>query len=202
MDWMWTIRDMWRNVLRRQCWLAPRALMTLLIFYGAVHMDDVETGIVKTWCSVKGLLTAQTSIQIMLFLPLQSPARRHSGWRVVSGNVGPIGSRKRGWLIKVDKRPRFLPRSHHHCSNLSALLLFTHTLRRMSTENTSTDFEKLQEKFGRFRILIIGRANSGKTTILRAICNSTEDPEIYDGEGRKVRPHDYTVGWVDAKPRD
>ena len=56
----------------------------------------------------------------------------------------------------------------------------------MSTENTS-NFENLREKFGRFRILIIGRANAGKTTILRGICNTTENPEIYDGEGNKVR---------------
>jgi GTPase SAR1 family protein len=56
----------------------------------------------------------------------------------------------------------------------------------MSTENTS-DFENLREKFGRFRILIVGRANAGKTTILRAICNTTENPEIYDGDGNKVR---------------
>ena len=56
----------------------------------------------------------------------------------------------------------------------------------MSIEHTG-DFENLREKFGRFRILIIGRANAGKTTILRGICNTTESPEIYDGEGNKVR---------------
>ena len=55
----------------------------------------------------------------------------------------------------------------------------------MSKENTQ-DFKNLQEKFGRFRILIVGRANAGKTTILRGICNSTENPEIYDGNGNKV----------------
>ncbi|KAF8554369.1 hypothetical protein OG21DRAFT_1509030 [Imleria badia] len=55
----------------------------------------------------------------------------------------------------------------------------------MSAENTE-GFKKLQEKFGRFRILIIGRANAGKTTILRGICNSTENPEIYDRDGNKV----------------
>ena len=55
----------------------------------------------------------------------------------------------------------------------------------MSAENTE-DFENLQEKFGRFRILIVGRANAGKTTILRGICNSTENPVIYDGEGNEV----------------
>ncbi|KAF8555147.1 hypothetical protein OG21DRAFT_1411408 [Imleria badia] len=57
----------------------------------------------------------------------------------------------------------------------------------MSAENT-LDFRNLRQKFGRFRILIIGRANAGKTTILRGICNSTESPEIYDGNGEKVDP--------------
>ena len=46
--------------------------------------------------------------------------------------------------------------------------------------------EDLRERFGRFRILVIGRANAGKTTILKKICDSTEDPEIYNGWGRKV----------------
>ena len=40
--------------------------------------------------------------------------------------------------------------------------------------------ENLREKFGQFRILIIGQANMGKTTILKRICDSTEDPEIYN----------------------
>ncbi|KDQ17675.1 hypothetical protein BOTBODRAFT_105144 [Botryobasidium botryosum FD-172 SS1] len=38
----------------------------------------------------------------------------------------------------------------------------------------------------RFRILIIGRANAGKTTILRAVCGVDEEPEVYDQEGNKV----------------
>ncbi|KAF5376259.1 hypothetical protein D9615_008527 [Tricholomella constricta] len=44
----------------------------------------------------------------------------------------------------------------------------------------------LRKVTGRFRILIIGRANAGKTTILQKVCNTTEDPEIFDGEGKKV----------------
>ncbi|KAN0084354.1 hypothetical protein V8E55_007858 [Tylopilus felleus] len=55
----------------------------------------------------------------------------------------------------------------------------------MSTEDTD-DFKKLQEKFGRFRILIMGRANAGKTTVLWGICSTTENPEIYDGDGNKI----------------
>ena len=50
-------------------------------------------------------------------------------------------------------------------------------------ENVDPD---LMKKFGRFRILIIGRANAGKTTVLQRICNSTEDPEIYNDRGKRV----------------
>ena len=31
----------------------------------------------------------------------------------------------------------------------------------------------------RFRVLIIGRANAGKTSILQRVCDTTESPEIY-----------------------
>ncbi|KAF8438522.1 hypothetical protein L210DRAFT_3646773 [Boletus edulis BED1] len=58
----------------------------------------------------------------------------------------------------------------------------------MSTESTSSQFEDIREKFGRFRILIVGRANAGKTTILQKICNTTESPEIFDGKGNKIDP--------------
>ena len=46
--------------------------------------------------------------------------------------------------------------------------------------------ENLRKKFPRFRILVIGRANAGKTTILKRICDSTENPEIYNEQGEKV----------------
>jgi len=52
--------------------------------------------------------------------------------------------------------------------------------------NKTGGFDNIQEKFGRFRILIIGRANAGKTSILRAICNTTENPEVYDEKGNKI----------------
>ncbi|KAF8132783.1 hypothetical protein EV363DRAFT_1583172 [Boletus edulis] len=58
----------------------------------------------------------------------------------------------------------------------------------MSTEDTSSQFEDIRNKFGRFRILIVGRANAGKTSILQKICNTTESPEIYDGKGNKIDP--------------
>ena len=39
---------------------------------------------------------------------------------------------------------------------------------------------KLRERYECFRILVIGRANAGKTTLLQRVCNTTEDPCIYD----------------------
>lgn len=46
------------------------------------------------------------------------------------------------------------------------------------------------QREGRFRILIVGRANAGKTTILKKICNTTDEPEIYNSIGERVcEPH-------------
>ncbi|KDQ09381.1 hypothetical protein BOTBODRAFT_117217, partial [Botryobasidium botryosum FD-172 SS1] len=36
----------------------------------------------------------------------------------------------------------------------------------------------LREKCGRFRVLVLGRANAGKTTLLKAVCGADGDPEI------------------------
>jgi len=44
----------------------------------------------------------------------------------------------------------------------------------------------LRSKCGHFRILIIGRANAGKTTILKKVCNSIDDPETFSPSGKKV----------------
>ncbi len=48
-----------------------------------------------------------------------------------------------------------------------------------------------------FRVLIIGRANAGKTTILQRVCDTTESPTIYrrniDGEREQVRPGSLTI---------
>ncbi|KAG1908901.1 uncharacterized protein F5891DRAFT_974188 [Suillus fuscotomentosus] len=48
------------------------------------------------------------------------------------------------------------------------------------------DPSKIREKFGRFRILVVGRANAGKTTILQRVCNTRDNPEIYNSAGKKI----------------
>ena len=41
----------------------------------------------------------------------------------------------------------------------------------------------------KFRVLIIGRANAGKTSILQRVCDTTESPEIYkiDPDGTRYQ---------------
>ena len=54
----------------------------------------------------------------------------------------------------------------------------------MSATQSSPHIPKIQ-----FRVLIIGRANAGKTTILQRVCDTTDSPIIYrnrDGKKKKV----------------
>src|ERR1700678_1907937 len=44
---------------------------------------------------------------------------------------------------------------------------------------TLAEAAKLRAKYTHFRILVIGRANAGKTTLLKRVCNTNEDP-VYD----------------------
>jgi len=47
---------------------------------------------------------------------------------------------------------------------------------------------KMRQATERFRILIIGNANAGKTTILEKVCNAKgRSPEFLDAENKKVR---------------
>ncbi|KIK37747.1 hypothetical protein CY34DRAFT_92234 [Suillus luteus UH-Slu-Lm8-n1] len=50
------------------------------------------------------------------------------------------------------------------------------------------DPSTLRKKFEHFRILIIGRANAGKTTILQRVCKTRENPKIYNSSGEKIDP--------------
>lgn len=56
------------------------------------------------------------------------------------------------------------------------------------------DAENLRRRYNRFRILIIGRANAGKTTILQKVCGTTKAPVVYNSEGKEV----FDLSAVDA----
>jgi GTP-binding protein EngB required for normal cell division len=47
------------------------------------------------------------------------------------------------------------------------------------------DSFKARQKYSHFRILVIGRANAGKTTLLKRVCNTPDDPCIYN-EGKNL----------------
>jgi hypothetical protein len=69
---------------------------------------------------------------------------------------------------------------------------------QLALDLTHFDAMDAQEKLPRvpkdikFRVLIIGRANAGKTSILQRVCDTTESPEIYSvdswGYRERVRP--------------
>ncbi|KAH9160178.1 hypothetical protein EDB89DRAFT_934640 [Lactarius sanguifluus] len=54
---------------------------------------------------------------------------------------------------------------------------FTNTVAPMDTQHLRRRIPEVQ-----FRVLIIGRANAGKTSILKRICETTESPVIYRGK--------------------
>ncbi|KAG1755937.1 GTP-binding protein [Suillus lakei] len=53
-----------------------------------------------------------------------------------------------------------------------------------------------------FRILVIGKVNSGKTTILQRVCKSMEDPDIYDSAGRQVNDASVLAAAIDQGVHD
>ncbi len=70
---------------------------------------------------------------------------------------------------KIDKR---FPATHQSLSSTTM-------------DDVSTSFEALQ-KYHYFRILVIGRANAGKTTLLKRVCNTTDEPCIYDEKSNSL----------------
>ena len=55
----------------------------------------------------------------------------------------------------------------------------------------TTRDQRIRKKIPRCRILIMGRANAGKSTILQRVCKTMEAPEVIDRNGNKVGPHLY-----------
>jgi GTP-binding protein EngB required for normal cell division len=51
------------------------------------------------------------------------------------------------------------------------------------------------DKPARFRILIVGKANTGKTSILKKLCDVNETPIVHDTNGKQIQiDHDPTLG--------
>ena len=61
--------------------------------------------------------------------------------------------------------------------------LLSHPIAPMPAQQARRRILKIQ-----FRVLIIGRANAGKTSILQRICDTTNSPIIYRGNQRVRGP--------------
>ncbi|KZP07201.1 hypothetical protein FIBSPDRAFT_763243, partial [Athelia psychrophila] len=53
-------------------------------------------------------------------------------------------------------------------------------------QENNKDSEEIRKRCGRFRTLVIGRANAGKTTVLQKVCGTTKRPVVYNARGEKV----------------
>lgn len=45
---------------------------------------------------------------------------------------------------------------------------------------------RIRQKCPRFRILVMGRSNAGKTTILKRVCDTTDEPMIFSPSGEQI----------------
>ena len=70
----------------------------------------------------------------------------------------------------------------HLNANCHHRLLFPQSTRQVMEKAI-----EIRSQCKHFRILIIGRSNAGKTTILKKVCNSIKEPMIFSQSGEKVR---------------
>jgi hypothetical protein len=72
--------------------------------------------------------------------------------------------------------PIILPRIHPHLQPFVFI-----NLGAMATQQSPPQLQHLRPRGPdiQFRVLIIGRANAGKTSILQKVCDTTDSPEIY-----------------------
>ena len=89
-----------------------------------------------------------------------------------------------GWPAWLGAIVILFPRTDSESLYLYPPILVTH-----NDMMSDTDPYDLRSKYTRFRILVIGRANAGKTTLLQRVCNTTEDPCIYDDKKNLVSVH-------------
>jgi hypothetical protein len=86
----------------------------------------------------------------------------------------------RGWVCSGPYRSSYFTRLF---STLTSLASYSRTM-----DPPQNQFRVPNIKF---RVLIIGRANAGKTSILKRVCNTTESPKVYrvdrSGQRSEVR---------------
>jgi len=117
-----------------------------------------------SWSQLPSWSTKRTCQICACCLPLIDMADQH---------LATSAKKSKGFLKHLKKV--FLPGSQSNSSS--------HSNTTTTTTNTE-EAAKLRAKYTHFRILVIGRVNAGKTTLLKRVCNTKDDP-IYN----KVRCH-------------
>jgi len=127
----------------------------------------------------RGIWVRRALLQF-LYLSNEAPSRHVLRWIAVSVSIGRIdpesitASSYRSQLMHCDYNAkshwqRNTPSDHHLRQSF-----FLQPFGTMATQ------QHIARRLGvKFRVLIIGRANAGKTSILQRVCDTTESPEIY-----------------------
>ncbi|EDR10098.1 uncharacterized protein LACBIDRAFT_325699 [Laccaria bicolor S238N-H82] len=69
---------------------------------------------------------------------------------------------------------------------MSQFNIKTQPAQYLDQERQKIRAKNVRKRVKRFRVLIIGRANAGKTTILQRVCNTTKLPKIFNPQGHKI----------------
>ena len=69
-----------------------------------------------------------------------------------------------------------------------AEIIEAHLFGELPVRQGALSAEAIRAECPQFRILVIGKANAGKTTVLRKVCNAKPDakPIIHDAEGNSI----------------
>ncbi|KAH9021801.1 hypothetical protein EDB85DRAFT_408418 [Lactarius pseudohatsudake] len=151
-----------------------------LVFFkddaGATHKSDkFKDGALVRW-SVNIYLKTHTSATLTI--------QRVGG--LFDLRVAKVSVEFKPYKFGDDKVVRLEGDSNHRVTvtfvySKSKSTTFTNTIAPTNTQQPRRRMSEVQ-----FRVLIIGRANAGKTSILKRICETTESPVIYRG-GKEVK---------------
>ena len=99
-----------------------------------------------------------------------------------------VGSESQAKTTTIKDRFRQLRTSIGQIAHSNKMFPISNSLLGLKSKSDRRT-DNIVAKARRFRVLVIGRANAGKTTILQKVCNTSEQPDIFDGKGNKVRRH-------------
>ena len=89
-------------------------------------------------------------------------------------------------IFKLCGRRKWIVSLMYYCNSKLPSIVPTSIHKEFTTIMHDRNPYDLRATYTRFRILVIGRANAGKTTLLQRVCNTTEDPCIYNEDNKNL----------------